>query len=89
MNNGVARGGIRIEGKGRWKGRVVTLAKLLHPPLSCQTFYYFFQEEPADILRRGSEADGNLGALDFLCLPQFIKEGFDSPQRQGNISSPP
>jgi hypothetical protein len=70
--------------KGRWKGRVVTFAKLLHPPLSCQTLYYFFLKRSLQTFsgEAARQTESEAPCTSFLFL-SFIKEGFDSPQRQG------
>jgi len=70
--------------KGRCEGRVVTLAKLLQPSLSCQTFYYYFFERSLQTFSgevvRQTETEAPRTSFVF---PIFIKERFDSPQRQG------
>jgi len=70
--------------KGRWKGRVVTLAKLLQPPSFVSDFLLFFFERSLQTFSgevvRQTETEAPWASFVFLI---FIKEGFDSPQRQG------
>jgi hypothetical protein len=69
--------------KGRWKGRVVTLAKLLQPLLSCQTFYccFFFKRSLQTFSGEVVEqTESEAPWISFVFL-NFIKERFDSPQR--------
>jgi hypothetical protein len=84
-NNGIARGGIGMERKVDGKEGLLPWPSCFIPPfrVGLFIFYFFFKRSlqtfSGEVVRQ-TETEAPSTSFVFL---SFIKEGFDSPQRQG------